>query len=56
MKPPYHLQFYKDKKKAWRWRVVALNGNTLGDSGQGYSRLSHCRTMAGKLFPRWISK
>lgn len=27
---------YKDAEGEWRWRLVAANGNILGDSGQGY--------------------
>ncbi len=32
------LEYYKDKKKEWRWRVTARNGNIIADSGEGYKR------------------
>lgn len=34
------IEYYKDKKKEWRWRVVARNGNILADSGEGYKNKS----------------
>lgn len=30
-------EFYKSKN-GWRWRIRAVNGKVLADSGQGYSR------------------
>lgn len=30
--------FYKDKAGEWRWRLVAANGETVADSGEGYTR------------------
>lgn len=33
---------YKDKKGEWRWRLVAANGNTLADSGEGYRNKADC--------------
>lgn len=32
------FQIYKDKKKEFRWRLIATNGNILADSGEGYTR------------------
>lgn len=32
------LKFYKDKKKQWRWKVIAQNGRILACSGEGYTR------------------
>jgi uncharacterized protein YegP (UPF0339 family) len=29
---------YKDRKKQFRWRLVAKNGNIIADSGEGYTR------------------
>lgn len=42
MKRPGHIVVYQDKKKEWRWRVVASNGNTLSDSGEGFKRRIGC--------------
>ena len=30
------FQLYKDKKGEYRWRLVASNGQTIADSGEGY--------------------
>lgn len=32
----FHL--YRDKAKAWRWRLKAANGRTIANSGEGYRR------------------
>lgn len=32
------LEVYKDKKKEWRWRVIASNGRIIADSAEGYKR------------------
>lgn len=29
---------YQDKSGAWRWRMVARNGETVADGGQSYTR------------------
>jgi hypothetical protein len=29
---------YKDRKKEWRWRLVARNGKIVAESGEGYKR------------------
>lgn len=29
--------FYTDTEQLHRWRLVAKNGNTLADSGEGYA-------------------
>ena len=31
----FHI--YKDDKGEWRWRLKAINGKILADSGEGYS-------------------
>jgi len=33
---------YKDSSKKWRWRLVAANGRTLADSGEGYRNKQDC--------------
>ena len=55
MNAHYRLSFSKDRRKAWRWRVIARNGQIVATSHQGYSRLSHCRKMAAKL-AAWFPK
>lgn len=34
------FQCYQDKRKGWRWRLVAANGLTIADSAEAYSRKS----------------
>jgi uncharacterized protein YegP (UPF0339 family) len=29
---------YKDRKKEWRWRLIAANGKAIANSGEGYKR------------------
>ena len=33
---------YRDLRREWRWRLVAGNGRTLADSGEGYVNKSDC--------------
>jgi len=46
LKPPRNwkiqVQFYRDRKKLWRWRAIARNGRILADSGQGYKARDKC--------------
>lgn len=32
------IQVYQDRAGEWRWRMLAANGRTVADSGEGYSR------------------
>lgn len=34
------FDLYQDKKKDWRWRVMADNGRVVADSAEGYKRVS----------------
>lgn len=38
------MQFstYEDKAGKWRWRVIAENGEKVGSSSQGFTRISTC--------------
>lgn len=29
-------EYYKDKRGEWRWRLKAVNGQTIAVSGEGY--------------------
>lgn len=46
----YAMKFTQDKRKQWWWKVYAQNGQCVATAHEGYSRLSHCRKMAYKLF------
>jgi uncharacterized protein YegP (UPF0339 family) len=36
------FKLFKDRKREWRWKLVAANKNTLADSGEGYRRKVDC--------------
>lgn len=40
------LDVYQDSAGEWRWRVLAGNGKTVADSGEGYKRQGDCLTGA----------
>jgi uncharacterized protein YegP (UPF0339 family) len=31
-----HFEFYRDERNEWRWTLIAANGRTIADSGEGY--------------------
>ena len=31
------FEVYEDSAGEWRWRLVAVNGNIIADSGEGYN-------------------
>lgn len=32
------IVIYKDKRKEWRWKLLARNGQIVAESGEGYKR------------------
>lgn len=38
--------FYQDETGEWRWKLVAHNGNTMADSGEGYKNYDDMRDVA----------
>lgn len=42
-------QLYKDSKGEWRWRLLADNGRTLADSGEGYEHRSDALSAFGTV-------
>lgn len=50
------IELYRSgiRRKKWRWRYVAENGNIMADSGQGYSRridaLRGAEVVTGRTF------
>lgn len=44
-----HFELYCDAKKEYRWRLVASNGNTIADSGEGYKRKAECTAMIHRI-------
>lgn len=43
------IQIYKDRKKEYRWRLLARNGQVVADSGEGYQRSSAARSAAKRM-------
>jgi Uncharacterized conserved protein len=39
---PSHYELYKDARGHWRWRLIASNGRTVADSGEGYHNKNDC--------------
>jgi uncharacterized protein len=33
---PYKFELYKDTKEEFRWRLVAPNGQSIANGGEGY--------------------
>ena len=40
---------YKDRKKEYRWRLVARNGKIIADSGEGYSNKGNVNKAVERL-------
>jgi len=43
---PWKFRIYQDQADEWRWTLVAGNGRTVGDSGEGYDSKSNARRAA----------
>ncbi|MCP4219636.1 MAG: DUF1508 domain-containing protein [bacterium] len=37
------VQFYKDKKEEYRWRLLASNGRQIANGGEGYTTFENCK-------------
>jgi len=37
------FELYQDKGGDWRWRLVAKNGKTVAESGEGYNGIGNVR-------------
>jgi uncharacterized protein YegP (UPF0339 family) len=37
------VQFFKDKRGEYRWRLKASNGEIIADSGEGYKAEAGCK-------------
>lgn len=50
--PPSRIaEVYEDEAHEWRWRLKALNGETVADSAEGYTRRSDCTEAIEREFP-----
>lgn len=36
------FEIYADKRKEWRWRLKASNGQVIATSGEGYKTKASC--------------
>ncbi len=36
------VEVYRDRAGRWRWRLRAVNGKVIADSGQGYHARREC--------------
>ena len=43
------LILYKDRKKQWRWKLVAANGNKIANGSEGYVNRVDCQMMATSI-------
>lgn len=41
---------FKDKKKEWRWKLLAKNGKSIAVSGEGYKRRASAYVAIHKVF------
>ena len=37
------VEFYKDKKGEYRWRLLASNGRQIANGGEGYTSADGCK-------------
>ena len=49
MSKPRRVHLYRDKSGDWRWRLVATNGKTVAESGEGYEDYLTCLGMVWNL-------
>lgn len=47
--PEYRFQVFQDGAGLWRWRIAALNGRTVADSGEGYSTKANAHRAVADL-------
>jgi uncharacterized protein YegP (UPF0339 family) len=45
------VRVYEDDAHEWRWQRVAMNGQIVADSGEGYTRMSDATEAAEREFP-----
>ena len=43
MKRALYAEYYKDKRKEWRWRIKGSNGKVMAVSSEGYINKYSCR-------------
>jgi uncharacterized protein YegP (UPF0339 family) len=43
------FQVFEDRADEWRWRLVAANGETIADGGEGYASKRNAREAAERV-------
>ena len=43
------FEIYQDRKKEWRWRLKASNGQVIAGPQEGYKKRSHCVRMVARI-------
>ena len=43
------IEYYKDARREWRWRIKARNGCIVAASSEGYRRRANARANLRKL-------
>jgi uncharacterized protein len=38
----FKFEVYQDKAGQWRWRLLASNGKSIAESGEGYGEKKDC--------------
>jgi uncharacterized protein YegP (UPF0339 family) len=46
----FRAESYQDVGGAWRWRLVAGNGQIVATSGEGYVKRAHAELMVESIF------
>jgi len=41
----FFAEVYRDRRKEWRWRLLAANGRKVTDSAEGYKNRGHAFRM-----------
>lgn len=43
------FEYFRDRRKEWRWRLVASNGRIVACAGEGYKHKGSCTRMASRI-------
>lgn len=43
------FEVYRDTRDEWRWSMIAANGRTVGDSGEGYKNRADMMRMINQI-------
>lgn len=52
---PYIAVVFSDRKREWRWNIIARNKRIVACSGEGYKRRGTCLRVLQKLLNAWVN-